>query len=269
MTYYVFMGYDPSEHAAYATAKYSLETLSSVPVKVIPIEHMDLRQQGLFTREWTIRADGQTMCNVDNKPFSTQFSHSRFLVPELWRNTPDPDKKDLVMFVDCDWLFFGDIGDIFRKIEKEQKVNDNENPLYCVHHDYVPTVTKKMHGVEQTKYNFKLWSSMMVFNMAHEDCQNLSADVVNTWDGRALHTFEWLDNVHNIGEIPQEWNFIPGHSEKHCKEIKGLHFTTGGPWHKGFERCKYANLWHEVYKDYLMSKIRNVTMDTEEILKGD
>lgn len=269
MAYHIWIGYDPSEHEAYSVAKHTLEKHSYADIEVHPIEHMELRRQGLFTREWEIKPDGQTICKVDNRPFSTAFSHSRFLVPELWRNLSDPDKESLAMFVDCDWLFLGDIGEVFNAIESDRILNADESPVYCVQHDYNPNVEKKMHGVKQSKYNMKLWSALMVFNMRHNDCKTLTADIVNTWDGRALHQFEWIQDTHKIGRIPEEWNFIPGHSENRCDSVKGLHYTLGGPWFKGYEQCKYADLWNNAYNDYLMSKIKGIKFDTDSILKGE
>lgn len=270
MTYYCFIGYDPSEHLAYAVAKYTLEKNASVPIKVIPIEHMALRKQGLFTREWEIKSNGQSVCKVDNRPFSTQFSHSRFLVPELWKNITDPNKSSLAMFVDPDFVFLADIAKLFKDIETHKKIKgDTHSPVYCVQHDYKPTVETKMHGVEQSKYNMKLWSALMIFNMDHQDCLDLTPDIVNTWDGRALHTFEWVSDVHKIEGIAEEWNFIPDHSEGRCPEIKALHYTLGGPWFEDYMNCKYAHIWNHALQEYFISKTSIPRINTRDIILGD
>lgn len=270
--YYVFMGWDSSEKDAYAVAKHTLIKNSSVPIEVIPLDHMKLRSQGLFTREWETKADGQTVCKVDNKPFSTQFSHSRFLVPELWRHISDPNKSSLALFVDPDFVFLGDIGDLFRDIELHKKIKGAaEAPIYCVKHEYKPTEEKKMHGVQQSKYSFKLWSAFMIFNLEHPDCQNLTADVVNTWDGRALHTFEWVEDVHKIEHVAEDFHYVPNHSEGRVsyEDIKAIHYTEGGPWFKDYLDCKYADIWNGAFEEYLNDKISRPKINVRDIVLGD
>lgn len=120
MTYHIFIGYDEREHEPFLVAKHSLEKRATVPVKVHKLHHRELRSAGLFTREWEIKANGQYVDKVDGKPFSTQFSHSRFLLPTLWKNLPDPTKSPLVMFVDCDFAWMEDIGEMFSEIERKR-----------------------------------------------------------------------------------------------------------------------------------------------------
>ena len=53
-----------------------------------------------------------------------------------------------------------------------------------------------------------------------------------------------------LGEIPEEWNWLDGHSPVHLKP-KNVHFTTGGPW---FDLWKperdidktYSNEWEDL-----------------------
>ena len=37
------------------------------------------------------------------------------------------------------------------------------------------------------------------------------------------------DEEADIGQIPEEWNWLDGHSPEDMKP-KIVHFTTGGPW---------------------------------------
>ena len=84
----------------------------------------------------------------------------------------------------------------------------------------------------------------MMFNCDHPDTIKLTKDLVNTESGRFLHTFQWLpDKEADIGRIPEEWNWLDGHSDPEL-DAKNVHFTTGGPWFNGWnpsreEDCKY------------------------------
>ena len=65
----VFVGYDPREDIAYQVCKHSIEARSK-DAEVIPLKQSDLRNSGWYTRP------------VD-KLASTEFTFTRFLVPEL------------------------------------------------------------------------------------------------------------------------------------------------------------------------------------------
>ena len=149
------------------------------------------------------------------------------------------------MFVDCDFVFKSDIGLMFKHIESSRVA-----PIHCVKHDYDPQSRFKMDHMEQTRYNMKLWSSLMVFDMSCAGNQKLTPEVVNEADGRWLHNFKWLENDHAIGSIPESWNFIPNHSEKNVEEIDAIHYTEGGPWVPEYKNCRYANHWYSAQRDY-------------------
>jgi hypothetical protein len=89
-----------------------------------------------------------------------------------------------------------------------------------------------------------------MFNNEHHYLDKLSIDAINTERGRWLHTFKWLpDEESDIGQIPEEWNWLDGHSPVDMKP-KIVHFTTGGPWFanwkpRGEEEGKYAVKWCE------------------------
>ena len=70
----------------------------------------------------------------------------------------------------------------------------------------------------------------------------LTLEALNTWPGRDLHAFTWLEDS-EIGELPQEWNWLvnvtPGEPEK-----KGIwHYTLGGSWFENWTPAKYDEDW--------------------------
>ena len=78
----VYVGYDPKEHTAYEVLKFSLERISTKPVRVIPLRRDILTKIGIYTRKHN-SISGQDYDEIDGSPFSTQFSFSRFLIPAL------------------------------------------------------------------------------------------------------------------------------------------------------------------------------------------
>lgn len=267
-TYHIFIGYDDREHIPFQVAKHSIGKLATVPVVVHKLDHLELRTKQLFDREWFIEANGQYVDKIDQKPFSTQFSFTRFLVPELWRGLSDPSKSPLVMFVDCDFVWVKDIGLMFQEIEEKRMRNNKSAPVYCVQHDYAPKNTIKMDNKKQEKYNFKLWSSMMVFDMAHSANECLIPELVNHESGRFLHSFGWLPEPHKIGTITEQWNFIPSHSEKNTGNIGAVHYTEGGPNFPHLRQCRYSSIWWDAYQEYLTSKVATIKFKVEDILDG-
>lgn len=227
-----YIGYDPSEHDAFNVCIHSLKRHSTIPVYAQGLYQPALRDIGLYTREAAIRNnDGHLVDKSDEKPFSTEFSFSRFLVPAL------SQYRGWSMFVDCDFLYFADIAQVWNKLDDKYAV------MVCKH-SHNPIVSIKMHGVEQTKYPRKNWSSFVLWNNEHKANRCLTPKEVNIRPGRWLHGFEWLDDS-LIGEIDLRWNYIDGLVEGFPY---AYHFTEGGPWHKGYENCKYANQWREELK---------------------
>ena len=78
----VFIGYDSREPEAYEVLRHSILKPATMPVNIQKLDQRALHHAGLYRRTW--RAEGnQKIDNIDNKPFSTEFSFSRFLVPAL------------------------------------------------------------------------------------------------------------------------------------------------------------------------------------------
>lgn len=244
--YNVFVGYDDREKEFYDLCQYTLKTSSEFKVNVYPLNHLELRQKGYFTRPWQVDGiTGQYIDLVDNKPFSTQFSHSRFLTPLIAK---EMGLKGKVMFVDLDFLFVDDVANLFGEIELRDRKS-----IYVVKHEYTPNNSKKMDNKEQVKYDKKLWSSLMVFDLEHLETEALTKNLINTADGRFLHQFKWLKDDNSIGFINESWNYIPEHSDKriHEGDISAIHFTEGAPFMKGYENCAMSEVYYDVKEEFI------------------
>ena len=233
--YTIYIGYDPKEDMAYQVLKFSLERIASKPVRVVPIKRDVVQRMGLYRREHTVM-DGQNYDVIDGRPFSTEFSFTRFLVPFLNMF------EGKALYMDCDMYMRTDVIELFEACDLDYY------PLWCVHHKYEPELGSKMDNKVQESYHRKNWSSLMMFNCSHEANKTLTIDDVNTRSGRWLHGFEWLsDKEGDIGKIDEDWNWLDGHSDESL-EAKCVHFTTGGPWFEDW-RCrgkvdgKYAVEW--------------------------
>lgn len=237
----VYIGYDSREAIAAEVCKYSIErnTFSSPVIKYL--KHRELRKLGLFKRGWLMESDtGNYRDLIDSKPFSTEFSHTRFLVPHLHKY------KGWALFMDCDMIFQSDIKDLF-------KLCDDRYAVMCVKHNHHPaTNTNKMDGRAQLHYYRKNWSSFVLWNCEHSANKHLTPEKVNFMAGADLHAFNWLDDS-QIGSIPFLYNYISGVSPaipiSNGKQLNPLviHYTEGGPW---FEECRdvpFAGKWIDEY----------------------
>ena len=225
----VFIGYDSREPEAYAVARSSLLKHASIPVHVQPLDERALRHSGLYQRTW--RAEGnQKIDNQDNKPFSTEFSFTRFLVPALMQ------WKGWALFVDCDWLFRTDIAELLHEATEDAAV------MVCKQ-DYRPTAEIKMDGQRQERYFRKNWSSFMLFNCSHPSNLMLTVEAVNCEPGSWLHGLGWLPDG-EIGNVSHKWNWIDGTTKG---EPKGVHYTLGGPWfpHMRNSNAPYFEEWRD------------------------
>jgi len=213
----IYIGYDPKEDEYYRKLKASIERhCSRKQYNIVPLVQKELRKIGLYTRG-SIYKDGQSYDMHDNRPFSTEFSFTRFLVPHL------NQRNGLALYMDCDMLVTSDITEVF-----DTYGSDSYFPISCVKHDYVPLETKKFDGsVEQTTYYRKNWSSFVLWHCNHPEIDKMTVSDVNTKPGSWLHGFKWLKDE-MIGSIPHEWNWLDGHSPIDMVP-KNIHFTTGGP----------------------------------------
>jgi hypothetical protein len=260
MTIHVFVGYDVREHAAWLVCRDTiLNPVCGEPltgVEVHPVSHRDLRRRGLFSRPWRIDESGQTWDVRDGRPFSTEFSHSRFLVPHMARQLGV--RSGPVVFVDCDFMFLSPITQMLDGINRSKLVS-------VVKHDFASVKEGlKMDGMAQQRYFRKLWSSLMVFNMGHEEIEAFHPAQADHGAGATLHGFLHLDD-HEIGEIEPSWNFIPDHSYD-TGAVDAIHWSFGGPWMNEFARAPYASVWRERYREVLQHAIDDQLSETFPLL---
>lgn len=246
----VFVGYDIREHAAWMVCRDTILNPTHGPrlsgIEVIPLSHRDLRRRGLFTRPWRIDESGQTWDERDGRPFSTEFSHSRFLVPYLARELGV--KSGPAVFVDCDFMFLAPITEMLHAIDPNKLVS-------VVKHDFASLAEGvKMDGMVQQRYFRKLWSSLMVFNMGHEDIDTFHPVQASYGAGSTLHGFQHLEDQ-EIGEIHESWNYIPGHSTSPTQNA--IHWSLGGPWMREFENAEYASRWRDRYKQVVAAALQD------------
>jgi hypothetical protein len=249
---HVFIGFDDQQPEAYDVCAWSIKKHSGPNVFVHPLKHRVLREIGLFNRPWMIEENGNWKDLQDGRPFSTTFSFTRFLVPQyyeylgLWHD----DRNRWAIFVDSDFIFTQPV---------ELLVMDAENTgktLSVVKHNYEGKGKPKMDGRDQATYNCKLWSSLMVYDMFKYDVSDEDLDV-NKDDGRSLQTFDWYKpGLDNIGSLPEDWNFIPGHSERKTLSASAIHYTEGTPLHPGYEHTKYSGLFNQYLSEVRYEKAK-------------
>jgi lipopolysaccharide biosynthesis glycosyltransferase len=214
----VFVGYDTREDIAYQVCKHSIESKQS-DASVRPLKQQELRDAGWYTR------------GID-KLASTEFTFTRFLIPELC------NFNGWALFMDCDMILKTDIKQLFDQV-------DDKYAVMCVQHDYSPSAITKMDGQAQTIYPRKNWSSVMLFNCGHKSNAKLTQNLINDpkITGAYLHRFSWLKDK-EVGELSPEWNWLVGHyKEPKDGTPKLIHYTEGGPWFENYRNCEYHQDW--------------------------
>lgn len=227
-TLQVYLGWDPREAAAFDVARSSIVRRTKHPLQVIPLNlrHLD----AILTRPIEHR-NGQMWCPISDAPMSTEFAISRFTVPFM-------QDHGWALFADCDIICWSDIQELFSRAEDRYAV------MVVKHPPPVPKGVLKMNGQQQTYYERKNWSSVILWNCEHPAHKRMGLQELNGWPGRDLHAFKWLEDA-EIGELPQEWNWLvnvtPGTPEK-----RGIwHFTLGGPWFEKWQGAPHDKEWIE------------------------
>jgi len=220
----VFVGYDPREDIAYQVCKHSI-VKRQPNADVRPLVQKELRDAGWYTRP------------VD-KLASTEFTFTRFLVPEL------ANFEGWAVFMDCDMILTTDIKELFDQA-------DDKYAVMCVQHDYTPKEGMKMDGQKQTIYPRKNWSSVVLFNCGHPSNARLTQDMVNDpeLNGAYFHRFSWLKDE-EIGELDHTWNYLVGVYDD-VETPKLIHYTEGGPWFENYRECEFHELWKNELKDMM------------------
>jgi lipopolysaccharide biosynthesis glycosyltransferase len=210
----VFIGFDSRESVAYSVLAHSIQVRASVPVSITPLMLSQLKP--MFSRQ--------------THPLqSTEFSFSRFLVPQL------SAFEGWSLFTDCDMLVLDDIARLWA-------LRDDRYAVMVVKHDHRPRESVKFLGAPQSAYAKKNWSSVMLFNNAR--CKVLTPDYVNTASGLDLHQFKWIAGDDLIGELPQRWNHLVGYDAP-TSEVSLVHYTIGGPYFTEYTDCEHARVWFE------------------------
>lgn len=236
----VFIGYDSREAVAGDVAAFSIRKNTKSKVDIEYLKHRELRNRGLFRRKWSIDAlTGNWRDDNDDKPFSTEFSHTRFLIPALMKF------KGWSLFMDSDMIFLGDVKDLFAMAD------DTKAVMVVKHqHEIIPADRFKMDGREQLAYRRKNWSSFVLWNCAHPLNRQITPEKVNFLTGLELHGFSWLPDS-AIGELPMTYNYISGVSPHlNGEQPEVIHYTNGGPWFDECQDVPYGDLWLEMYENY-------------------
>ena len=201
------------------------ETYNQMDKWVPEIKFLDISKIPEYTRDYANQ--------------STEFTYSRFLIPYL------ENYEGFSIFLDDDILFTESILPMFYFL-------DLEDAVACIQYDFDKYVDTKFNGEKNVSYPKKLWSSLMIFNNAHEDCKKLTPEIVNTESGKYLHQFEWTDK---ISEIPDWYVFTEGHDteETNCRP-SAYHYTRGGPWIEGMDTSQIEHL--NIYERLLNKHIK-------------
>lgn len=215
MKYNIVIGYDRNIRIpAYVLAE-SIMQHSSVPVNFTFLHRDMLGKLSRPVQEYD----------------STEFSNNRFLTPYL------SDYVGWSLFLDNDMLVQADIKELF-------DMADDRYAVMCVRHNQVCNNETKFLGKKQHQYQYKNWTSVMLFNNSR--CKNLSVDYVKSAPGLDLHQFKWLDHS-LIGELPPEWNYLVDNLNQTTKKPKLIHYTEGGPYFSETKNCEYSDVWNQVY----------------------
>ena len=230
----VYIGWDSREPIAADVCRHSILEHSSIPVNIVMLKQEELRNTGLYWRD------------VD-KLASTEFTFTRFLVPEL------NNFEGTAIFMDSDMVLTTDIAELVEDVDPDKAVS-------CVQHDYTPPEGVKMDGQQQLSYPRKNWSSMVVWNCAHTDNKKVTKELVNDPEinGAYLHRFSWLADK-DIGLLGPQWNWLVGwYVEGRDGSPSLLHYTEGGPWFPNHTHCAYADVWNNYYEGYKLSKLHPI-----------
>ena len=213
MTLDIFIGYDAREAVTYHVCVNSLIRQSTAPIAIHPLA------LNCVAPHYTEQVGGA----------SNTFNRSRFLVPLL------KNFQGWAIYMDSDCLALTDIHEL-------KKLADPNYAVQVVQHDYQTCSPKKYLNNPNLNYPRKNWSSVVLWNCAHEKNQQLTSDYVGTAPISDLHTFSWLNNS-DIGKLAPAWNWLVGEYPT-TNEAKLLHYTLGAPCFKEYADTDTAESWH-------------------------
>lgn len=217
----IFIGYDANETVAYHVCANSLIRTSTNRLSITPLALNNLT--------------GYKETHTDG---SNSFTYSRFLVPQLM------DYQGWALFIDGDMVVTEDITNLW-------DLRDEQYAIMVVKHDYKTKMTTKYLGAKNENYPRKNWSSVILWNCAHEANRVITEEFVEKSTGPELHRFTWLnDNL--VGSLPLEWNWLPDEYGEN-NNAKLLHYTLGTPCFAEFAHSPQANIWHDEYRQTIYS----------------
>lgn len=225
----IFFGVDVHEEQAVRVAFHSLQVTTRDKFMVRRVSLEELQRQGLYTRETSTLDSGQLWDDISEAPMSTGHAIARFFVPHLM------EYDGVALFTDGDVLFRSDVAALFA-------LADPQYAVQVVKHEPMPDQATKKDGHVQTAYARKNWSSVMLFNCGHPANRALNLNVLNTWPGRDLHAFKWLEDS-QIGTLPPSWNYLVGVTNPAPDPVALAHFTLGTPDLAGHESDRFADEW--------------------------
>lgn len=257
-----FIGYDAREHEAAAVAAFSIQRRATRRARIYVLEHQTLRRLGLFWRQWNVGPKGQFYDVEDERPFSTAFSHSRFLAFHLARELACTGP---CMFVDCDWLFLSDPSALM----DAQRAHPNQ--IGVVMRDRkVAEGSTKMDGMVQQNYPRKLWSAMFTFMPGYNLATAFGPNVVNHVSGRDMHAFLDLADT-EFWPIDPAWHYIPS-LDPAPETTKGIHFSEFSPWlnpERGADAPGAFNEWHREREFWLDHVAHSRSLSPWDNLEAD
>jgi len=209
----VFIGYDTRETVAFHVCANSIIRHASQPVSIVPLA---LNLLSDYTETHT---DG-----------SNSFTYSRFLVPHLM------NYQGHAIYLDGDMVVLEDIANLYTL------ASDNY-AAQVVKHNYTTTRFTKYLGAKNENYPRKNWSSVILWNCAHDSNRLLAPEYIEKNTGAHLHRFAWLQDI-EIGELPIEWNWLPDEFGIN-NQAKLLHYTLGTPCFNKFSGTPQSYLWHQ------------------------
>lgn len=215
----IFIGWDSRETMAGRVLEWSIRRHATVPVTFVRLSLGLVRELGVRLRD---------------RPGSTEFTYSRFLVPHLC------GYEGRALFLDCDMLCFADVREL-------DELPMDGCALKVVQHDYRPAETTKMDGQAQVLYPRKNWSSCMLMDCSKLRCW--SPEAVANWHGGWLHRFYDVPDA-AIGRLDPNWNEL----ERHKPETKILHYTQWNPWMNP-GRHPDESLWLDARREMLREAV--------------
>jgi hypothetical protein len=212
----IVVGFDQREAVAYHTFCQSILEKASIPVSFIPLAENTLA--------------GYKEVHTDG---SNTFIYSRFLTPYLC------DYSGWAIFADGDMVCREDINLLW-------SLRDETKAVQVVKHDYLTKSHEKYLGNKNENYPRKNWSSLVLWNCAHESNRLLTPKFITEKPGSFLHRFSWLsDNL--IGDLPLEWNWLAIEYPEN-KSAKLIHYTLGTPCFIDYKDESMSDIWNECYQ---------------------